>query len=105
MVKELEDVEEFNVIMETAGDKLLVIDFTAVWCGPCKRISPVFEALSHEYPDVLFYKVDVDNARDIAESCGIRAMPTFHFYKNGSKIDEICGADEAELRKKVACLK
>ena len=71
-------------------------------CGPCKFIAPVFETLAEENPSAEFVKVDVDDADDVAGSVGIQAMPTFHFYKNGSKIDEMMGADQATLANKVA---
>jgi thioredoxin 1 len=62
----------------------------------------VFEKLATENPDVEFVKVDVDEADDVAGSVGIQAMPTFHFYRNGRKIDEMMGADQATLANKVA---
>jgi len=71
-------------------------------CGPCRFIAPVFEKLAAENPDAIFVKVDVDEADDVAGSVGIQAMPTFQFYKNGTKIDELCGADQAALARKVA---
>lgn len=61
-------------------------------------IGPIFEKIAGETPNVAFYKVDVDDASDIASECGIRAMPTFQFYKNGEKVDEFSGADESKLR-------
>mmetsp|Transcript_20128 Transcript_20128/g.56610 ORF Transcript_20128/g.56610 Transcript_20128/m.56610 type:complete len:108 (+) Transcript_20128:131-454(+) len=81
---------------------LVVIDFTATWCGPCRRIGPVFEKLSEEEGSVLFLKVDVDEQQEIAAAEGISAMPTFYFYKNAEKVDDMCGASEAKLREMVA---
>ncbi|XP_024655039.2 thioredoxin-like, partial [Maylandia zebra] len=94
---------EFNNILKEAGNKLVVVDFTATWCGPCQRIAPVYEkmAAAPENANVIFLKVDVDAARDVSSSCGIRSMPTFQFYKNGQKLHEFSGADEATLLKKV----
>ena len=90
---------EFDELILTAGFKLVCIDFTASWCGPCKKIGPVFEALAAEAGDrALFAKVDVDDGDEIAEVAGIRSMPTFQFYKLGEKVAEVQGADEAALR-------
>jgi thioredoxin 1 len=66
-------------------------------CGPCKFIGPIFEKLAAEHPEAEFVKVDVDDADDVAAAVGIQAMPTFHFYKGGVKVDEMQGADQAKL--------
>ena len=77
-------------------DRVLV-DFTASWCGPCKKIGPYFEELATKYPDVIFVKIDVDDLDDVAAECGISAMPTFQLYSNGVKVQEMTGADETKL--------
>ena len=56
------------------GDRTAIVDFWATWCGPCKLISPIFEKLSAQFPDADFYKVDIDEATDIAEEIGVRAV-------------------------------
>jgi thioredoxin 1 len=56
-------------------------------------VSPIIEKFAKEYPDIDFYKVDVDEAEEVAAKCGIRAMPTFQFFKDGRKVEEVRGAD------------
>jgi thioredoxin 1 len=70
-------------------------------CGPCKMIGPIFVKMADEFPDCEFVKVDVDDAEDIAQACGIQAMPTFQLFKGGNKVDELQGADAAGLKAKV----
>uniref|UniRef100_A0A3Q0SSU1 Thioredoxin n=1 Tax=Amphilophus citrinellus TaxID=61819 RepID=A0A3Q0SSU1_AMPCI len=103
MVRYVNDLEEFQAILKDAGNKLVVVDFTATWCGPCQRIAPVYEAFAADSSNanVIFLKVDVDDAQDVSSHCGIRSMPTFQFYKNNQKVHEFSGADAAKLKAKV----
>nr|AEW43599.1 thioredoxin [Epinephelus coioides] len=101
MVRFVETLEEFDAILKEAGDKLVVVDFTASWCGPCKQIGPHFDELSNkaENKNVIFLKVDVDEAQEVAAKWDVRAMPTFIFIKNGQKVRDIIGADRDKLSK------
>ncbi|KAK6493252.1 thioredoxin-like [Huso huso] len=101
MVHEIEDKDQFDKALKNAGSKLVIMDFTATWCGPCKSISPFFYALAEKYKDVVFLKVDVDEAQDVAEACQIKCMPTFQYYKNGKKIDEFAGSNRETLEQKL----
>jgi thioredoxin 1 len=56
------------------GEKPVVIDFGAVWCGPCRFIQPVFERMSEESRSVAFYRIDIDRAPDISQEVGIRSV-------------------------------
>ena len=101
-VKQVATKAEFDAELAKAGGKLVVVDFTASWCPPCQRIKPVFEGLEVEFSDeVLFIKVDVDENNETASSCGVSAMPTFQYFKNGEKVDELIGASESELKSKI----
>jgi len=93
---------EFDKALADEGDKLVVVDFTASWCGPCQRIAPVFAKLAEEMPDVVFVKVDVDENEEVASDCGISAMPTFQFYKSGAKVHEFSGASEGKIKEAIA---
>ena len=97
-VAQLATKADFDKALADAGDKLVVVDFTATWCGPCQRIAPVFAKLAEEMPDVVFVKVDVDENEDTAQACGIQSMPTFQFYKSKAKVAEFSGADEEKIR-------
>ena len=93
---------EFDAALAASHGKLLVIDFTASWCGPCQRIAPVFEALSAEYPQASFAKVDVDENQETAQECKVSAMPTFKGYREKREVFSVRGADEATLRAQIA---
>ncbi|XP_008426201.1 thioredoxin b [Poecilia reticulata] len=103
MVREVKDLADFESILKEAGNKLVVVDFTATWCGPCKQIAPEFIKLSEvpENKEVVFLKVDVDEAEDVSSQCKISCMPTFQFYKNGAKVFEFSGANLATLKSKL----
>ena len=86
MVHQCKDLADLNGQLESAGDKLVVIDFFAVWCGPCKMIAPKIEEMSAAMKNVVFLKVDVDEAEDVAAEYEISAMPTFVFMKKKAKV-------------------
>lgn len=100
-VRHVEGDESFPRELANAGNKLVVVDFTATWCGPCKRIAPVFAELANKYSHNLFLKVDVDECPQTANDNKVQAMPTFMFFKNGQKIDSIRGADPQALEDKI----
>ncbi|XP_057529255.1 thioredoxin H1-like [Amaranthus tricolor] len=82
--------------------KLMVVDFTASWCGPCRFIAPILAELARRLPQVIFVKVDVDELKDIARDWAIEAMPTFMFLRDGKIIDKVVGAKKEELQMAVA---
>ncbi|MED6109186.1 hypothetical protein PIB30_031184 [Stylosanthes scabra] len=82
--------------------RLAVLYFTATWCGPCRFISPVYTSLAGKYPKVVFLKVDIDKAPDVAGSWNVSSVPTFFFIKNGKEVDSVVGADNNALERKIA---
>lgn len=71
----------FSDIIE--GNDLVIIDFWAEWCGPCRAYAPVFERVSEEFTDVVFAKVDTEVEQALAGSFGIRSIPTTIAFKDG----------------------
>jgi thioredoxin 1 len=97
MVKQVANLADFQNELKNAGDKLVVVDFWATWCGPCKAIAPKYEEMSKTYTNAVFLKVDVDNNSETSEEYEVQAMPTFLLFKNNAKIGEVVGANAAKL--------
>ncbi|HMU85098.1 MAG TPA: thioredoxin [Leptospiraceae bacterium] len=70
---------------------LVLVDFWAEWCGPCRMVAPIVEELSSEMPQVKFAKVNVDENQRIAQTLGITAIPTLVLYKDGQPVDRVVG--------------
>jgi len=104
MVVSVTEDTEYNTHIQNAGAKLIVVDFFATWCAPCRNIAPFIEELASKYPNALFLKVDVEKCPRTAETLGITAMPTFIFYKNGEKVSMVRGANPTTLEEKVKLL-
>lgn len=85
----------FEATKET--NKLMVIDFTAAWCGPCRHMEPTIKEFAARFKDVEFIKIDVDELMDVAREYGVEAMPTFILMKNGKVVDKVVGARREEM--------
>jgi thioredoxin 1 len=97
----IQNSDDLKTKLKEAGNSLVVIDFFAVWCGPCKIIGPRIEELSKELKDVIFLKVDVDECEDIAAEYEISSMPTFIFIKEGNVLETFSGANYDKLKNTV----
>ena len=70
---------------------IVLVDFYADWCGPCKMLSPVIEGLAEKMEQVNFYKLNVDASSDIAGRYGVQAIPNLIIFKDGKAVDQITG--------------
>ena len=89
MIKILNN-DNFTTEIENS-DKVVIVDFFATWCGPCKMLTPIFEELSNTMEAVDFVKVDIDKSLDIAREYNISSVPTMMIFKNGEVVDKIVG--------------
>ena len=103
MAKEFTDAN-FDELL--SSNKVVVADFWATWCGPCKAMGPYIDELATEYDGkALIGKVDVEENNDLAEKYAIRSVPTIIFFKDGEMVDKQVGAvPKAVLESKIKAL-
>ena len=96
------EINNDNFDSEVASsDQPVLIDFYAIWCGPCKAMSPIIEELAEKYSGrVKVGKVDADKAPELAAEYGVQGLPTFMIFKGGEKIDVLVGAQSQALLEK-----
>jgi len=108
MIEYINTMDQFDAIISRAKEenKVVLVDYTAAWCGPCKVISPVLDKFAEaaDSSKIEFYKVDVDEATDITVKAGISSMPTFRTYNSKNPLPnkdyaEQKGAVPAKLEK------
>jgi thioredoxin-like negative regulator of GroEL len=107
-IEVIKGMEDWKGFMSKDEPQPLVGYFTATWCPPCKQIKPVYEEMAADAGNagIAFAKIDIDDARDVAEAVGIRSVPTFLFIgKDGQLADHFAGADAQQLEEKIAKLK
>jgi|TARA_Y100000310_G_scaffold321687_1_gene379664 thioredoxin 1 len=101
----VEEITDANFDEKTGQTGLVVVDFHATWCGPCKMYGPIFEQVAGENTDVKFYKMDND-ANQKGKDLGVMGVPTTIFFKGGAEVDRQAGLmDAVTLKSKVDSLK
>lgn len=91
------DMKKFDELIK--GDKPVVCDFYATWCGPCKMLAPVMEEVSKSFGEAVFVKVDIDENMELAARYGIMSIPLVGVFKDGEMLGKTLGymtKDEAE---------
>ncbi len=89
------DESEFNALL--SNEKVVVVDFTATWCGPCRLISPLIDQLAEEYKGrAQVVKVDIDNNKPIFKQFGLRSIPAVLMFKDGELAETIVGVSPYE---------
>ena len=76
---------------------LVLVDFYADWCGPCRTLTPVLEKLSNQYPEVAFCKLNIDDNPESAQKCNIASIPTIILFKNGQPVEKFVGVQSERV--------
>jgi thioredoxin 1 len=101
----LDNLNSLNVITNSLSNinKLIVLDFTASWCAPCQALVPHLNNMNSKYPNVLFYKIDVDNEdhSDTLNIYSISAMPTVILIRNRETVSSLVGANPTDIENKI----
>lgn len=100
------EITDQNFAEYAAQNKPMMIDFSAEWCGPCKRMAPIVKALAEKYGEqVIVGQVDVDESTELSAQFGIRNIPTILFFKNGEVVNKTVGAIPAtEVEEKLKAI-
>ena len=85
------EIEEHEFDATLDPERLTMVDFSATWCGPCRRLAPILGELAGEMPQVDFLELDVDRSQEIAMRYGVQAVPTMIVLRSGRVIDRFVG--------------
>lgn len=98
-VLNISTIDQYTTLIK--NHQSVVVDCSAKWCGPCKQIAPKYDEMSNEFHNIVFIKIDVDEAEDLSQYLRIESMPTFIFIKNGNIVHQFSGADIKHLRRSI----
>jgi len=92
IITSIDNVEQFNKIMEISNERLLILEFYADWCPPCKELAPILEKIAKEKSEtVAIYKIDTDRHRELMNSFQIAGIPYVSFFKNKENVFSLTG--------------
>lgn len=97
MLKHINQNEFQSEVLDNKG--VVVVDFFATWCGPCKMLAPILEELQEELSNVKIVKIDVDENPELANKYGIASIPTLKIFKDGNDVDTKVGFMPKEMLK------
>ena len=90
----IQNIEEFDALLKS--EKPVLVDFFAVWCGPCRMFAPTFDEFAGDHDEIACVKIDVDQNGEIARRYGIMSIPTIILFKNGEPVKKNIGTLDLE---------
>lgn len=87
----MQQITKFEQIEELSKNSVLIVDFGASWCGPCRAMNPIFDEASRNYPNITFAKCDADESPEILQKLNISTIPCLKFFKNGVEEESSSG--------------
>ena len=100
-VVEITEIDELEKIAKKFPLNLIVMDFSATWCMPCKSIKPFYNELSTQYKDCIFLAIDANDGEELMDFFSVTSLPTFIFMKQGKAFAKLEGADRDKLTEKI----
>eukprot|EP01083_Nonionella_stella_P005061 14728_1 len=100
-VKTIQSEKDFNTVVKDSKDQLLVVDWKAEWCNPCKTLHPELEKFSESHTDINFISVDVDDFQELAAEHKVSSLPTIQFFRESMKVDVVVGANPDLIKEKL----
>lgn len=88
----VDDLDDASFDGAVSSNRLVLVDFWAAWCGPCKMMHPVFERLAKRYRGIRFARVNVDRSRRVAQRFSVQSIPTFIMFRDGREAQRMVGA-------------
>ena len=88
LIEVTKETFDFEVLQ---SDQLVIVDFWATWCTPCRMLTPILEEIAAERSDIKICKINMDEAQDIAEKYGVMSLPCLIFFKQGKAVEECIG--------------
>ncbi|UIO99091.1 thioredoxin [Halobaculum sp. CBA1158] len=89
-------IESEDQFAEMTGRGLVLVDYHADWCGPCKMLEPTIEEVAEEVEDLTVLKVDVDEFQGLASQAGVRGIPALQFFADGESAERLVGVQEKD---------
>ena len=100
-IVKINSIEEYDNLLKQFPEKVIIIDFWAIWCGPCITFGPIFDQLNQKHSEFIFIKVNVDKLPSIAQRYRITGIPTILFIKDDKVIHKVIGAVNLDYMERI----